>query len=59
MAFNVDPRLEHFGHIVPCGIGDRPVGSVAQLLGGGAGLVSNAGRASRNMLCFSAQIPYA
>jgi lipoyl(octanoyl) transferase len=36
MAFNVDPDLAHFTHIVPCGIGDRPVGSVAQLLAGRA-----------------------
>ena len=41
MAFNVDPILTDFSHIVPCGIGDRPVGSVAQMLGGGAGIVSS------------------
>lgn len=33
IALNVCPNLEHFSHIVPCGIGDRPVTSVAQLLG--------------------------
>ena len=41
MAFNVDPDLDHFTHIVPCGIGDRPVGSVAQILGGRGGVVSS------------------
>ena len=40
MALNVDPNLSHFRAIVPCGIGDRPVGSVAQMLGGRAGVVS-------------------
>ena len=39
MALNVDPNLSHFRAIVPCGIGDRPVGSVAQMLGD-AGVVS-------------------
>ena len=43
MAFNVDPALTDFAHIVPCGIGDRPVGSVAQLLQGRAGIISSAG----------------
>lgn len=33
IALNVCPDLQHFSHIVPCGIGDRPVTSVAQLLG--------------------------
>lgn len=41
MAFNVDCDLSDFAHIVPCGIGDRPVGSVAQLLDGKAGIVSS------------------
>ena len=41
MAFNVDPALRDFTHIVPCGIGDRPVGSVAQMLSGGAGVISS------------------
>jgi len=42
MAFNVDPDLGDFRHIVPCGIGDKPVGSVKQLLAGEAGVVSSA-----------------
>ena len=33
LALNVCPDLSHFGHIVPCGIADRPVTSVAELLG--------------------------
>ena len=33
LALNVVPDLAPFQHIVPCGIGDRPVGSVASALG--------------------------
>jgi lipoate-protein ligase B len=32
-AFNVEPNLEHFRLIVPCGIMDKPVTSLALLLG--------------------------
>lgn len=32
-AINVAPNLEYFDHIVPCGIADRPVTSLAQILG--------------------------
>jgi lipoic acid synthetase len=32
-ALNVDPDLSYFGHIVPCGIAERPVTSMRQLLG--------------------------
>lgn len=32
LALNVAPDLSHFCAIVPCGIADRPVGSVAQRL---------------------------
>lgn len=35
-AFNVDPDLAHYRLIVPCGIDDRPVTSLARLLGGAA-----------------------
>ncbi|CAM9590399.1 unnamed protein product [Scytosiphon promiscuus] len=31
LSLNVHPNLEHFKHIVPCGIGDLPVGSLEQL----------------------------
>ena len=31
-ALNVNPDLSHFARIVPCGIADRPVGSMALLL---------------------------
>ena len=41
VALNVDVDLSQFQYIVPCGIGDRPVGSVAQLLLGKAGIVSS------------------
>lgn len=33
IALNVNPNMAHFGAIVPCGIGDRPVTSLAMLLG--------------------------
>lgn len=46
VALNVCPNLEHFANIVPCGIGDRPVGSVAQILRGEDGLVSSASEAT-------------
>ena len=32
-ALNVDPQMEYFDHIVPCGIPDRPVTSVSAVLG--------------------------
>ena len=32
-ALNVDPDLSYFGSIVPCGIQDREVASMAQILG--------------------------
>ncbi len=33
IALNVDPDMGHFGLIVPCGIRDKPVTSLRQLLG--------------------------
>ncbi|MFO0963520.1 MAG: lipoyl(octanoyl) transferase LipB [Phycisphaerales bacterium] len=36
LALNVDPRLEHFATIVPCGLAGRPVTSLAQERGGRA-----------------------
>ncbi len=32
-AINVDPQMEYFSHIVPCGIPDKPVTCVTELLG--------------------------
>lgn len=32
-ALNVDPRMEHFQWIVPCGLPDKPVTSLARALG--------------------------
>ncbi len=32
-ALNVDTDLSYFGHIVPCGIADRPVTSLSEILG--------------------------
>lgn len=37
-ALNIDPDLDHFSAIVPCGIHDRPVASMAGLLGRPVGL---------------------
>lgn len=37
-ALNVDPDMAYFGNIVPCGIADRPVASVRQILGREVGL---------------------
>ena len=31
-AINVDPQMEYFSHIVPCGIADKPVTSLSELL---------------------------
>ena len=33
IALNVDPNMDHWGLIVPCGIPDKPVTSLRQLLG--------------------------
>ena len=33
IAINIDPDMEHFGLIVPCGIPDKPVTSLKLLLG--------------------------
>lgn len=46
VALNVCPNLAHFANIVPCGIDDKPVGSVAQMLRGESGLISSASGAS-------------
>jgi len=32
-AVNVDPQMEYFDNIVPCGISDRPVTSISEILG--------------------------
>ena len=32
IAINVDPNMDHFGLIVPCGIADKPVTSLKQML---------------------------
>ncbi|MCL1598706.1 MAG: lipoyl synthase, partial [Actinomycetia bacterium] len=32
-ALNVDPAMEYFDNIVPCGITDRPVTSISEILG--------------------------
>ena len=37
-ALNVDPDLGFYDHIVPCGIGDRPVTSIAAITGTSPGM---------------------
>ena len=37
-ALNVAPDLSYFGHIVPCGITDRPVTSIEEIRGEAIGL---------------------
>jgi lipoyl(octanoyl) transferase len=32
IALNIAPDMSHFGHIIPCGIADKPVCSLGQLL---------------------------
>jgi len=32
IALNINPNMEHFRYIIPCGIGDKPVTSLATLL---------------------------
>jgi lipoyl(octanoyl) transferase len=32
IAINVEPNMQHFGMIIPCGISDRPVASLSELL---------------------------
>lgn len=34
LALNVDPDLSWYNHIIPCGLADRPVTAMAQVLGG-------------------------
>ena len=33
IALNIAPNMAHFGYIIPCGISDKPVTSLTQLLG--------------------------
>lgn len=33
LAINLDPNMDHFNLIVPCGLADRPVVSIAHILG--------------------------
>ncbi len=35
VALNVNPPMEFFQHIVPCGIADRPVACLADFVPGG------------------------
>lgn len=40
IALNVSPDMAHFGFIVPCGIGHKPVTTLKQLLGSAPALAS-------------------
>ncbi len=48
-AFNVEPNLEHFRLIVPCGITDKPVTSLARLLGRSVDLAEVRAHAEREL----------
>lgn len=48
VAINVDPDMAHFGLIVPCGIADKPVASMAPLLGRSIAVAEVAERFSNN-----------
>ncbi len=50
LALNVDPDLTHFQRIVPCGIADRPVTSLARLLGAPPPMGEVAGRLGTHLL---------
>ncbi|MBI4409675.1 MAG: lipoyl(octanoyl) transferase LipB [Gemmatimonadetes bacterium] len=49
-ALNVAPRLEYFGAIVPCGITDHGVTSMARVLGGPVSLAEVADALAESML---------
>lgn len=50
VAINVDPDMAHFGLIVPCGIADKPVASMVQLLGRPLPVAEVANRFSNNFV---------
>lgn len=50
LALNVDPNMQHFTHIIPCGIADKPVTSLKAVLGEAPSMADVRARIERQFL---------
>jgi lipoate-protein ligase B len=50
LALNVDPNMQHFTHIIPCGIADKPLTSLKAVLGEAPSMADVRGRLERHFL---------